>query len=149
MAEGQSKKMPIVEINGDLFTESNPYSSLADCVAKDLRMGKGIAVIFKKKFGTLGLKEQCARVGSVAVLERDSRFIYYLITKSWSNEKPTLSDLTLSLYCMRDHAIQNDVKMISMPRIGSGLDRLDWGDVKNAITQVFLKTDIQIQIYYL
>ena len=38
------------EIHGDLFTTSDKTSSLAHCVAKDLRMGKGIATFFKKKY---------------------------------------------------------------------------------------------------
>lgn len=37
-------------MHGDLF--SCPESeSLAHCISADARMGKGIAVIFKKKFG--------------------------------------------------------------------------------------------------
>uniref|UniRef100_A0A3P9NVR0 Uncharacterized protein n=1 Tax=Poecilia reticulata TaxID=8081 RepID=A0A3P9NVR0_POERE len=43
---------------GDLFTASN-HESLAQCVSRDLRMGKGIAVLFKNNFGrTSELKEQ-------------------------------------------------------------------------------------------
>uniref|UniRef100_A0A3P9QJ44 Uncharacterized protein n=1 Tax=Poecilia reticulata TaxID=8081 RepID=A0A3P9QJ44_POERE len=42
---------------GDLFTASN-HESLAHCVSRDLRMGKGIAVLFKNNFGrTSELKE--------------------------------------------------------------------------------------------
>ena len=40
----------IEEIQGDLFIESDPMSSLAHCVAKDLALGAGIAVQFKKRF---------------------------------------------------------------------------------------------------
>ena len=41
---------------GDLFACS---ASLAHCVSQDLHMGKGIAAIFKKKFGGVGqLKAQ-------------------------------------------------------------------------------------------
>uniref|UniRef100_A0A3P9N6H2 Uncharacterized protein n=1 Tax=Poecilia reticulata TaxID=8081 RepID=A0A3P9N6H2_POERE len=43
---------------GDLFTASN-HESLAHCVSRDLRMGKGIVVLFKNKFGrTSELKGQ-------------------------------------------------------------------------------------------
>ena len=35
---------------GDLFS-SRETDSLAHCVSKDLAMGKGIAVIFKKTYG--------------------------------------------------------------------------------------------------
>ena len=43
---------------GDLFS-CDPTSSLGHCVSADLHMGKGIAVLFKKKFGNIPeLKKQ-------------------------------------------------------------------------------------------
>ena len=39
-----------MEVQGDLFT-CPPTDGLVHCVSRDLRMGKGIAVLFKKKFG--------------------------------------------------------------------------------------------------
>ena len=38
------------EVKGDLFS-SPDTSSLAHCVSEDLAMGKGVAVLFKRKFG--------------------------------------------------------------------------------------------------
>lgn len=38
------------EKKGDLFSCSTSHS-LAHCISEDVRMGKGIAVLFKKKFG--------------------------------------------------------------------------------------------------
>ena len=35
---------------GDLFS-CDPHASLAHCISADIAMGKGIAVLFKKKFG--------------------------------------------------------------------------------------------------
>ena len=35
---------------GDLFS-CDDSESLAHCISEDVRMGKGIAVLFKKKFG--------------------------------------------------------------------------------------------------
>jgi hypothetical protein len=46
---------------------------------------------------------------------------------------------------MKNHAIKNNVKIISMPRIGSGLDKLNWDSVKNTI----IDTDIKINIFYI
>ena len=42
------------EVKGDLFSCPST-TSLAHCISADCHMGKGIAVIFKKKFG--GVKE--------------------------------------------------------------------------------------------
>lgn len=141
----------LIEIQGDLFTSSDPTSSLAHCVAKDFGMGKGIAVYFKKKYGGLSeLKAQNPDVGSMAVLETpNNKFVYYLVTKLRSSGYPTIDNLIKSLTEMRNHAVKHGVKMISMPRIGSGLDKLDWNLVKNAINCVFKGTEIKIRIYYL
>uniref|UniRef100_A0A3B3Y6J3 Macro domain-containing protein n=1 Tax=Poecilia mexicana TaxID=48701 RepID=A0A3B3Y6J3_9TELE len=66
-------------VTGDLFSAPN-QESLAHCVSEDLRMGKGIAVLFKKNFGRVdALKEQKKLTGECAVLTHDRRFIYYLV----------------------------------------------------------------------
>ena len=52
--------MPLVytEIRGDLFTTSDD-TSLAHCVSTDLSMSKGIAKLFRDKFGGVNeLKKQ-------------------------------------------------------------------------------------------
>uniref|UniRef100_A0A3P9NHS2 Macro domain-containing protein n=1 Tax=Poecilia reticulata TaxID=8081 RepID=A0A3P9NHS2_POERE len=73
------KMRRIKYVTGDLFTAPS-QESLAHCVSEDLRMGKGIAVLFKKNFGrTSELKEQKNLVGQCAVLTHDQRFIYYLV----------------------------------------------------------------------
>lgn len=137
------------EINGDLF-KSEPTSSLAHCIAKDLKMGKGVSGLFKKKFGPIDcFKNQNLQVGSVGILKDNERYVYYLITKSKTSGYPTLNDLKESLISMKTHAIENNVKTISMPRIGSGLDKLDWDLVKNTIIEVFNDIDININVYFL
>uniref|UniRef100_A0A3B3Z374 Macro domain-containing protein n=1 Tax=Poecilia mexicana TaxID=48701 RepID=A0A3B3Z374_9TELE len=65
-------------ITGDLFSCPRD-ESLAHCISEDCRMGAGIAVMFKKKFGRVSeLKEQKKLPGQCAVLAHDQRFIYYL-----------------------------------------------------------------------
>ncbi|XP_049793057.1 transcription initiation factor TFIID subunit 1-like isoform X2 [Schistocerca nitens] len=137
----------VTEINGDLFTAPADYS-LAHCVAEDMRMGSGIAVTFKQMFRRVDeLLEQRKRQGQVAMLELDGRFIYYLVTKPESTGKPTMETLERSLVAMRQHVIENNVKKIAMPRIGCGLDRLEWRRVKPLIESIFSGTGAQITVY--
>jgi hypothetical protein len=52
--------MPLVfrEIHGDLFSAASNVS-LAHCVSKDMAMSKGIAKLFRDKFGRINeLKKQ-------------------------------------------------------------------------------------------
>ena len=138
----------IEEVKGDLF--KGEKSSLAHCISRDIKMGKGIALIFKQKFGGVDeLQKQNKKVGEVAVLERNGRYIYYLITKEKYYNKPTYDTLRQTLVTMVDHMVKNNVKVVSMPRIGCGLDKLIWDKVKVIIEEVTLGKSIKVIIYSL
>jgi len=113
-------------------------------------MGKGIAVMFKNKFGGVDeIKSQGQKPGGVATLKRGNRHIYYLVTKEKYFHKPTYNTLKSSLAAMRDHCVSHGVTNLSMPRIGCGLDGLQWSKVKNIIDEVFKDTDIYVTVYTL
>ncbi|XP_019369764.1 PREDICTED: O-acetyl-ADP-ribose deacetylase 1 isoform X1 [Gavialis gangeticus] len=134
---------------GDLFSCPST-DSLAHCISEDCRMGAGIAVLFKKKFGGVEeLLDQQKKSGEVAVLKRDDRYIYYLITKKKVSHKPTYENMRKSLDAMKTHCLNNGVTDISMPRIGCGLDRLEWSKVSAILGEVFEDTDIKITVYTL
>ncbi|KAK4876616.1 hypothetical protein RN001_009122 [Aquatica leii] len=72
----------------DLFQTQKDYA-IAHCVSEDLDMSKGVAVVFKKKFGQLDeLRRQQPAVGKVLGLRGDGRFVFYLVTKKYSSTKP-------------------------------------------------------------
>ncbi|XP_041655836.1 ADP-ribose glycohydrolase OARD1 [Cheilinus undulatus] len=136
-------------VTGDLFSCPED-DALAHCISEDCRMGAGIAVLFKKKFkGVNELKEQKKSVGQCAVLKRDRRFVYYLITKIKATQKPTNNSLRQSLEDMKSHCLLSGVTRISIPRIGCGLDQLVWKEVAEMLEQVFRHTDITITVYSL
>ncbi|KAM7352761.1 terminal ADP-ribose protein glycohydrolase 3 [Cochliomyia hominivorax] len=137
----------IKEISGDLFSADESYS-MAHCVAADLKMGKGIAVKFRNKFGRVHiLQQQNVKPGGVAILTDNSRFIYNLVTKQSSWGKPTYQTLHSSLSAMRDHMLKHNVTRLAMPRIGCGLDGLAWPKVKELIEEVFINDLVTIVIY--
>ncbi|XP_058497958.1 ADP-ribose glycohydrolase OARD1 isoform X1 [Solea solea] len=145
-------------VTGNLFFGPQD-EALAHCISEDCRMGAGIAVLFKRKFGGVAeLKEQKKMTGECAVLKQDGRFVYYLcycyysilqITKKKASQKPTYDSLRLSLEDMKSHCVKNAVTKISMPRIGCGLDRLEWARVSVILEQVFKHTNISITVYSL
>ena len=142
-------KFTINEINGDLFT-SPDTSSLAHCVSKDLAMGAGIARIFKSKFQRVDeLYTQNVQIGGVGVLKDNNRYIYYLVSKDRYWQKPSYNNLKKTLINMKEHCINNKVKNLCIPRIGCGLDRLKWVNVKEIIEDVFKDISINITVYYL
>lgn len=97
-------KLAYKEVKGDLF-DCPPDCSLAHCVSEDMAMGKGIATLFKEKFGGVSqLKAQgtrsgrgcmhssCAhfvntgvKTGGLALLEREGRFVYYLVSHKYTS----------------------------------------------------------------
>lgn len=134
-------------VEGSLFTAPVDYS-LAHCVGADLHMGAGIAVTFRRKFGkTAQLRRQNIQTGGVAVLKNGKRFIYYLTTKRLSTQKPKLFDLIKSLIAMRAHMKKNGVTKLAIPKIGCGLDRLQWDEVFDVLKRIFSKLPIEIVLY--
>ena len=75
--------------------------------------------------------------------------MFNLITKSKYYSKPTYDDLRASLECMKGLVIENEVKKLAMPKIGCGLDRLQWGKVREMIKEIFGDLDIEIRVCYL
>lgn len=126
------------EKSGDLFSDPDATASIAHCVSACLSMSKGIATQFKKQFGGVDeLKRQGKSVGDVAVLTKHGRFVYYLITKPKYYQKPTYATLEQALLVMRQHMVQHQVRRVIMPRIGCGLDKLQWEHVKQLLLKIF------------
>ena len=133
--------------SGDLFSSTE---SLAHCISEDCRMGKGIAVKFKSLFGGVSeIQQQRAATGGLAVLSRGNRRIFYLVTKKHYYNLPSYDSLESSLICMREYCTKNNIKSISMPKIGCGLDRLQWSKVFEILSRVFSMNDINITVYVL
>jgi len=112
----------ITELRGDLF-DCGRDCNLAHCISADARMGKGIAVEFRRRFGYRTLQNdvlaQGKHVGDVAVVMRGSIYVYNLITKRNVWDKPTYADVRSALEAMRDHCLVENVSVVAMPRIGN------------------------------
>lgn len=52
-----------------------------------------------------------------------------------------------SLQRMKEHIVANNVKKLALPRIGCGLDNLEWKLVKKMLEYIFQDVDIEIKIY--
>jgi O-acetyl-ADP-ribose deacetylase (regulator of RNase III) len=153
------------ELRGDLFSAE---TALAHCVSACFHMNKGVARLFKHRFdGVTDLIAQKKRVGEAAVLAcpppasanddakknktvgaSSGRFLYYLVTKDKFWQKPTYQALRSALLDMRKHAQVHGVTAIAMPRIGCGLDKLEWSRVLQLIRDVFsAESGIVVTVY--
>ncbi|WP_019908700.1 macro domain-containing protein [Paenibacillus sp. HW567] len=137
--------MEMQEIKKDLFSMPENYL-LAHCISADAKMGAGIAVQFRKKFKLSSLQDAAGRkelvVGKCYKVGR----VLNLITKPKYWQKPTYETLTLALRSMKDVCIQESVTHLAMPEIGCGLDKLQWGKVREIIAAEFNDTDVNIVV---
>uniref|UniRef100_A0A2H8U190 O-acetyl-ADP-ribose deacetylase C6orf130 n=1 Tax=Melanaphis sacchari TaxID=742174 RepID=A0A2H8U190_9HEMI len=136
----------IKEIDEDLFKLPKDYS-LAHCIAEDLRMGAGIAVEFKRIFGGIGkLADQNLKVGDVGVVQRHNQYALYLVTKKYSYGKPTMNTMEKALRSLFTKMKNLNLTKLGIPKIGCGLDKLDWFDTRDLIIDIFSGSGIDITV---
>lgn len=139
----------IDEVKGDLFTAPED-ASLAHCVSADLNMGKGIAVLFKDKYGNVNtLRRQPHAIGNVVGLTIGQRVVFYMITKEKYYHKPTYGSIRTCLDYIAAYCATYHITHLCMPRIGCGLDRKVWSVVLDHIKEAFSGVDMRITIYTL
>lgn len=146
--------MMITEKKMDLFKLSNEYT-LVHCISEDCAMGKGIAKVFDKKFK--GMKKDILWTLvennlhypiSIMFLGEDQNVIN-MITKKEYWHKPTYKTFEIALDDVVKICKKHNITKLGMPKIGCGLDRLQWGKVKTMIEDKFKDLDIEIIICYL
>lgn len=142
--------MHLEYIHDDLLNTTAPV--IVHCVSGDLAMGAGVALQLRRKFGRPCVGTT-ARVGSVIVQctsdTEETQRIMHLVTKEKYYGKPTLESLRAALDALREQCSLLQVKLLAMPKIGCGLDRLQWDDVQRCITECFLGVDIRVLVYVL
>jgi len=139
--------MEYTKIQGDLFKVDKDYA-LVHCISRDAKMGKGIAKTLVETFPDLkkDVLNQEPHIGDAIMHITNERVIFNLVTKPRYFHKPTYTTLTQSLMSLKDELKDHHIKRIAMPKIGSGLDRLDWELVEKIIKDVFSDTDIEILV---
>ena len=130
---------------GNLFEAT---CSLGHCVSRDFKMSRGIALQFRKRFGRVPeLLLQRARVGEIAVLRQDQRFVYYLVTKNKFHQKPSIFTVRSSLLAMREHMVAHGIRTAALPKVASGLDGIPWPEVKRELEEIFELAPLTVIVY--
>jgi O-acetyl-ADP-ribose deacetylase (regulator of RNase III) len=131
-------------VKGDLFSEKT--QPLCHCVSKDYEMGLGIATKFRLIFGKPSINVQ---IGQIAITKNpeSGQIAINMVTKEKYWGKPTLNTLKACLQQVSQFCQENNIKSISMPRIGCGLDKLDWSQVELVIREIL--KDVNVTIYEL
>lgn len=138
------------EVQQDLFTVSDGYY-FAHCISADFALGAGIAKEFDNRYEIRHkLFEKYSMPGTV-----QSQYIgcallignvFNLVTKAHYFQKPTYDTLYECIVDMKEQCIELGIDKIAMPKIGCGLDKLEWGKVRDIIFTVFNHSGIEILV---
>ena len=75
--------------------------------------------------------------------------VFNLVTKNNYWDKPTYETITKCIEEMADICRDCGAKNLAIPRIGCGLDNLQWSKVREIIEDKFKDIDINIEVRYL
>ncbi|KAG0174217.1 hypothetical protein DFQ28_000015 [Apophysomyces sp. BC1034] len=127
------------ERRGNLFDYISPSDCLAVCVSEDLRLQKGIAAVFRQRFGGIHqLQAQKKSVGQVAHLAIQKRHVFYLITRAKVYNKSSYADLEACMIELRNSCESLGVWSLVLPReLGAGLDGLQEKHIKDILFKAF------------
>lgn len=146
--------MTFTEEKGDLFAEEIlAEHTLCHCISSDFALGAGIA----KAFAKMGVKKLlCEKYpkhwqgrGYCLLTKTNGVTVGNLVTKERYFHKPALETLRQALEDFKTQALEMKLTRLAMPKIGCGLDKLDWADVQTVIKDVFSDTEIGILVRYL
>ena len=151
--------MNLVEVKGDLFAEhyTKGEDVYAHCISSDFALGAGIAKIFREKFPIFVERKQemirkfpKAKLSGLFSVASNGYIIVNLVTKKNYWDKPTYETMETSLRSLRQYLMQRPhIKRVLMPRIGCGLDRLNWSRVRVMIENILENVDVEVKVFYL
>ena len=108
-------------------------NSIGHCISADARMSKGFADFLSHRIPCL--RSTCCKaklfMGQIFPFwdSTGKRYIYNFVTKERFYVKPNLSTLSKTLEAMKIHASMNGVSTIAIPKLGCGLDQMNWQEV--------------------
>ena len=122
-------------------------------MSADARMGKRFADFLSHRIP--GLRSTCRKakllMGQVYPFwdSTGKRYIYNLVTKERFCDKANLSTLSKTLEAMKSHASMNGVSTIAIPKLGCGLDQMNWQEVVKLLRDIFAYADVKLVVYTL
>ena len=153
--------MKYEEKKADVTKMPKEYS-IAHCISCDCAMGKGVVVPIKEKFKRvkaecINYANSCDPYKTAFRYSDENGVCYNMFTKQkvWHNSSRGMSydeyidNIKSTLNDVKVQMIAHNESKLAMPKIGCGLDRCNWDDVKNIIFSVFSNTDIEICICYI
>lgn len=127
--------------------------ALAHAVSADLAMGRGFALDVRRIFGDVTtLKAQKPTVGGIVSYTKSYKggdhMIYHLVTKPVFFGKPSTQTIEQALVSLKRALHRDGITNVVMPRIGCGLDRMEWKTVRGMLVRLFGDDDkVTVRVY--
>ena len=141
------------EINKNIFEAdevkglSIPNVPIVHCISADYVMGKGIALEIEKRYNIrASLKIYGSNKFPDCLVVNN---IINMVTKPNYYNKPSYYSFEQALYLVALYCKQNNIERVAMPKIGCGLDRLDWEKCKGLIAKYLVNNNIDVTVYYI
>ena len=154
--------MQLEIVKQDITTISSNFL-ICHCISADAAMGAGVALALVRRFPSMKPEvRDCLK--DIPLAQRVSQVVFFvddtsntiianMVTKTHYWDKSStmpqgvyLDNLRQCLILVKQVMLERGIKKLAMPKIGCGLDRCSWMDVKSIILDVFDGTDYDITV---
>lgn len=143
------------------FTQGNLLEARAEALVNTVNtvgvMGKGIALMFKERFGenfrryAAACKAGEVRTGKMFITEVNElggpRWIVNFPTKQHWRGNSRMEWITEGLQDLRRFLVENEVKSIAIPPLGAGNGGLEWAEVRPHIETALAGLETEIVVF--
>ena len=143
------------EIKGDLFKNLKNDDYIVHSVSQDGAMGRNSSGKILPCFATEVMKRYPNNRELFLKRKHDlhdavvTNNIINLISKKKYWAKPNYSDVKETLLSLKEIVMLFNINNIIMPKIESGMNKLEWCKIRKIIFDIFNDVDVNITVYYL
>jgi hypothetical protein len=145
-----TSKMILLENKGDLLASQSEIL-VAHAVSADLKCSAGFALKVRQQYGIPNVCNK--KPGDVVFHSASDKVILNVVTKYKADHKirqncdQFIVNFKAGIQGLGKFCKNNNIRHIAMPKMGSGIDQLDWNYVKFLLYSEFHDYDIVINVY--
>lgn len=136
--------------HGSLFEAkelNHPSTMILHCISSDYALGAGFALEIEKRFH---IRETLKQIGSYNYPDcLVVNNVINMVTKGGYWTKPTYKSFNIALEMVRDYCNMTGITQLIMPKIGCGLDKLNWTTCRKSIEEILVSSGIDCIVYVL
>lgn len=143
--------MPLRFVTGDIFHSSSPKAFAFGCNAAGMR-GRGMCADLYDRWPNLysTYRTYCTTVGHLGGCfpwQTGAHSLFGLVIQRTWRSRPDLTAIRVAVASMIALATDAGLDEVAIPRIGTGLQGVDWPDVRDAIVSVAATASITLTVF--